>query len=108
VDLLHRGHREEAGIVDEDVETAELCDRPVDGPRHGARVAAVGLDRQGSPAGALDRRGDLVGALSRGQIGECDVRPGFAKPLGNRRSDPAAASRNERHLAVQIAHLRSS
>ena len=50
-------HPKDAGIVDEDVEPAELRDRLLDRSLNGGAVGAVGLDRDGlAPRALMARR----------------------------------------------------
>ena len=94
-----------AGVVDEDVEAAEVTDRLVDHAQDLGFAGYVGLDRQRLGA----ERADFL----RGRLG---VRPGARvvddDPFGagtrqvqrNGSADAGAAARDERHRAFQL-HL---
>ena len=64
----------EAGVVDQDVEAAELLDGVGHHPVARLAVAQVRLDRDVRTPGLLEQRGRLVGVgLLLGQVGERDI-----------------------------------
>jgi hypothetical protein len=99
VDPVGMGAAGDAGVVDPDVERAELClDRRQRGVDLGA-VADVGGDRQ-ALAGEL--RGQRRGALV--EVDHRDPRPVGGEPHAGRLADPGAAPGDRRDLALQARH----
>jgi hypothetical protein len=107
------------GVVDHDVDAAELLDRPLDGVIHRLGVADVAHDRQGLSARVPDLLG--CGVNSAGQLGVRLVGLGDQRNVGavlggapcDRQPDPAAAAGDEDRLALQgrrstRAHVRDS
>jgi hypothetical protein len=62
-----------SGVIDEDVEPAELLYRRGDGALDGSDVAGIGQDRHGLAAGRLDGAHNFIGFFRGGRIGDGDV-----------------------------------
>ena len=82
------------GVVDEDVELAELLDRALDGLAAEARLAHVAGDEQRAPPLALDGRARLLGVhLLLGQIDDGDVGALAREEDGDGAADAASRRR---------------
>ena len=96
-----------AGVVDQDVEPAEMRDRAVDERLGVLRLGQIGGDRQGFLAGALLDRGR--GVVEPLLVARADrhLAALARQGLGDRPADADAAPRDRRDLAVQLKiHLR--
>ncbi len=95
------------GIVDADVDAAELFHRLGNGGADGVRVADVPDDRQCLTAGFLELFGCRVYGARKLRVGfgglgdQCDVRTVLCGPLGDRQADTAAGAGDEHGLAVK-------
>ncbi len=98
----HRAHeRVPAGVVDDDVQPAEVLDRRSDRGLHGIAIRDVRRkDERPSTVGGHDRR-DLCqqGGVARQQR---DVRARRRVGLGDRTADAAGRTRDQRRLAGQV------
>jgi hypothetical protein len=91
------------GIVDEDVDPAQLVDRTARERRPGPRRAEVGDDRDGTASRVADgrrRRGELV--LGAGDDG--DASPALGELHGDRTADAAAAAGDQSGLVFEFGH----
>ena len=104
VEILQRGLRQPApvgdsGVVDQHVYPSELTHHGIHhrGGRH--RLGQVRLDRQRPAAKPADLGGHLLGLVLARVVGEPDVGSLRGQPAHDLRPYPAAASRDQRHLA---------
>ena len=97
----------DAGIVDDDVEPAELGDGARDHRVDAGDIAAIGLDRDRPPvvAGRFDRGPVRRGAVD---IGGRDGGAGFGHRQRRRPADPRARAGHQHDLVLQISHSRFS
>ena len=105
VGMLHVGEVDGAGIVDENVDAAERCDRSLNRARNLLLVADVDGERQRAAARGLDlgRRGmDRPRQLRVGQVGLGDhgnIGMVARRPARNRETDAARSAGDEQGLA---------
>ncbi len=105
--LHDRGIAGDPGIVDDDVEPAELGDGARHHPIDAGDIAAIGLDRDRPP-----RVGRRLGrrALRRGEVdvGRRDRRPGRGHRQRRRPPDPGPGAGHQHDFVLQHRHRRSS
>ena len=97
-----------AGIVDEDVEPAELLDRLPDGPFAELLVADVAGDRDRSAAFLLDDLLRLLRIVMLAQIKDCDVGAFAREQRGDGAADSAVGAGDQRDLALEPIRARDS
>src|SRR5581483_4173096 len=104
--VLESGGAEDAGVVDEDVESAELALAGIDGGAPIRRAGDIEMHRESEALarGCVDFAGeprclviDHVADQNSGAF--IDEEPGFGGAL------TARASRNQRHLALKPVHI---
>ena len=88
-----------AGIVDEDIEPAEIRRRLVDQLLDSLRVGAIGLDRNAAAAFGLDLVDDLLRAVSGSLLADRDVHAFVRQGQRDRRADATGAARHQGTLA---------
>ena len=99
--VREEGPLHDGGVVDEDVELAERLDRRREEAGDVARLADIGLRRDGRPAGLRDGRDDLVRLLLALAVVDDDLRPLGGEPRGDGRADPARRTGDEGDLPGQ-------
>lgn len=104
--VVHLGHRHAAhgltGIVDEDVEDAELGGHLGEGRLDGGRVADIVLDHQACAPGGLDPARGLPRAVRVGVVGDRHVRAFAREQLGRSLSDTGIRPGDQSAFALQL------
>jgi hypothetical protein len=95
LDLSERPKHRYAGVVDKDINSAQLGHSALDGANDRFRIRTVGLNGNGPNSGRLCGPGYLVGPVRRTGIGERYVGAILGKPLHNSSPDPSTASSYE-------------
>src|SRR6202011_4570318 len=91
-------------VVDQDVEPALALLDVGDDSLPGALAGDVVVQIAGLAALLADRRGQFL-ALDVLQVGDDDCRAFLGQPFGAGRPDAARAAGDQRHLALDLAHL---
>ena len=106
-DLGEAAHRADPGIVDPDIDMAELAHRRLRQPPHRAGIGHVG--RHGDGAGAM--RAGQPAALRHRLVqhafppgGEDKIGPLRGEGLGRRAADAAGCPSDHHHRPLQVAH----
>ncbi|MGC4032028.1 MAG: hypothetical protein QM754_09905 [Tepidisphaeraceae bacterium] len=89
----------DAGVVDENIEPAELGGGVVDRLGDGGGVRRVGLEGDGLTAGVDDRFHDRVSRFLALGVRDRDGRAVGGQSLGDRRANAARTTRYQCHLA---------
>jgi hypothetical protein len=89
------------GVVDQDVQPAELPDHSLYDRSSRGRLAQVRLDREYPAAEGAYLGGHLLGTILARVIGKADVGSLRGQPAHDLRPDPAAAAGDQRDLAAQ-------
>ena len=99
-DLLRRGHRAGAGVVDEDVDAAEALHDRVDGLLHALRIGHVADDAHRADAvGLLQHRGVFLDhRLAAGEAD--DIAALVGQRLGHLDAEAGAATGHDSDLAA--------
>src|SRR4029079_15094080 len=90
-----------AGVVDQDIDAAELLDDPADHRLDALTVGDVGADRDGT----RQRVRRFLGA-GLVQVGDDDGRPLRGQLAGDGPADTLAATGHDRDLVLEPAHQR--
>ena len=100
--VLQRADLDDAGVVDQDVETAEALGRRVDRPADLVLVADVA--GQGEDAQAADRRQLAAGEVELGRVAgeDGDPRPLGRQLAGHQEPQAARAAGDHRHPVVEL------
>ncbi|MCY1299943.1 hypothetical protein D9M70_494930 [compost metagenome] len=101
---LDRSQPQHAGIVDQDVELAELARGTVDGAGQRGGIGGVGLQRQRAAAGGFHFRGQRVGPRCGVLVGEGDGGALARQPAHDCRADAAGAAGYECSFSSQVGH----
>lgn len=103
-DVLDRPGQEDAGVVDQDIEAAQVGG----GPGHGladlpgiGRVGGVGV---GAPPGGAQFFHQRVGLVSGADVGQRDVRAVGGQAARDGRADAAACAGDESNFSVECGH----
>ena len=110
VDLLDRElreglGREDARVVDQDVDPAEFFRGAPDGGGDLSGIGAVGTEGDSAPSGATNVGGDRFRRLGPRAIGDRDIGSRRGQPPRDRGTDATAATGHQRHRASRLAHL---
>ena len=89
------------GVVDKNVDAAELGGDLLEETGDAVGVSDVGLGGEASDTKRLDLGGGLAGGLVAAQIAECDVCPQPGEFQGNGAPYSAASARHHGHLAIE-------
>ena len=89
-----------AGVVDEDVDLAELLDGLVDDALAVLGNRDVGLHGDAAAAERLDALAGVLEAFDAARA-DRDVGAGLGQPLRERDAEPRRCAGHDRHLAVQ-------
>ena len=101
---------QDAGVVHQDVDGAELAHRGVDDALRGAEVGDAVVVRHRRAATRPDRGDDLVGDAARrpaavdvpAQVVDDDARPLGREQLGDGAADAASRTRDDRGSSLQV------
>src|SRR5690606_35195637 len=92
---------EDAGVVDQDVQAAQVAHGLFDGGAHLLVVGGVGRIGVGAPARPAQFRHQLLGALGRADVGNGDIGAAGGQVARDGRADTPAAAGNKSDLALQ-------
>ena len=102
-----------AGVVDEDIDAAEMRDGGVDRRAHVVLFADVALDRETVPAGSIDRCSSGMDRARQFRIGHrgfrrnCDIRAVTRGAQRNRKANAARSAGDEKGFAFECVHPNS-
>ena len=99
-----RAHARDAGVVHEDVETAERLYGLFDGALHGSRICAVRLDGHGATALLLQLADQFGRAIGGVLVGDGDVRTLFRQCPRDARADATGCAGHQRAFSIQVDH----
>ena len=103
VELGEGALADRAGVVDEDVDLAELGQGGIDHGAHLLLVADIGLDQQRALSRCSDRRQHRRRHIGIEQIGDHDVGALGGERHRDLAADPARATGDDRGLSVELA-----
>ena len=100
-----RGPGLDAGVVDHDVEPAQLFDRPVDEHLQVGDLAHVGLHPDGLVAEGGDLLLEVLGGLLVGDVVDHDVGAGAGQRQSHGLADPGVAAGHDGDLSLERHRL---
>ncbi|MNE77847.1 hypothetical protein D3C80_1742010 [compost metagenome] len=101
VELGHGCHRQDACVVDQDVEPTECLDRRLHGLLHSAGIGTVGAQGQGFAASVVDFCCQGLSGVRRADIGKGHLRPFLGQTAHDRRTDAARTALDQGYLGVE-------
>ena len=101
-EVRERSARDDARVVDEDVDGSPLSDERVDGRRDRLRVRDVESDGERFAAVGMDRRGELAGVA---HVDEADHRPRADESARDRGTNPPRRARDQGDLPRELHGL---
>ena len=102
-DLLDRGCRRDAGVVDNDVEAAQLGHGARNGSKHAVPVGDIDLDGDGAALFATKTLGDF-GSGFEVQVSDRDPEAVCVKSLSDSLTDALATASDERDFSIERAN----
>jgi hypothetical protein len=99
--LVEAAKPQNAGVVDEDIESAQGGDGLVDRGFDGGDIGAVGLDRHGFPSRGLDGVDDLRGAICGLFVSDGDIGAFRGERSCDGRADTPACARHQGPFSCQ-------
>src|SRR5487761_370708 len=106
IEVDHQRGDLDAGVVDQDVEAAQLADRPGDGALPAGVVGHVELDEARGRAGLAQARDGLL-AVTLENVADHHRGTGPGERLGHARSQPARSAGYQCLASSQVVHAHS-